>query len=183
VALPFDLTLHPPRLSFDLGDERVLVGAGSPPRFLLAAALSGSILRELSSPPDVVAAEAAFIPGGGFVVAEALPRTSMLRFFDGDGRPAGEMDLARAARHIEVKAMGEGRVGVALRTSPWTDSHLMVVDTGTRRVVRQEEGLAFAQGPVPRDGKPLLEGAGRSLVRYDLETGERRLLWSRAPAR
>jgi hypothetical protein len=183
MALPFDLKLHPPRLRFDLREERVLIGAGSPPRFLLAPALGGSALRELETPPDAVAAEAAFLPEGGFVLAQALPRTSTLRFFADDGRPSGELDLARAARRLEVKAMGGGRVGVALRTSTWAESRLLVVDTGTRRVVREEEGLAFADAPAAPAGRPLLEGTGPSLVRYDVETGERRLLWSRASAR
>jgi hypothetical protein len=130
------------------------------------------------------AVDATFLEGGAIAVVEVEEGRTHLRLFTPEGRPDGEMDLP-PARMAMLAGAGPGRALVSLRNFGRDDSRLAVVETAARRVAAMEEGLAFTDEPhhSPTPGSPtVLLRTPSGLVRYDVTTRERTVLWAGPPS-
>ncbi|MGH9398973.1 MAG: hypothetical protein ACRD00_01295 [Thermoanaerobaculia bacterium] len=174
-------------LCVDPSGRRLLVRDFKGKRVELFDAETAERLATLSQ----MSSNADFLSDGRIAVAESGPQIARIRVFDGDGRDLRSIVLDAVAG---VTLGGEIAPGQLMafarrRADNWTDGTLFLVDIdrGEKRSVA--EGLyPIASSQIWRNDDPssrpapgseatkLFLAPGRSLVRFDPSTGERRVL-------
>lgn len=180
VDLPLQLDepfqLRGPHLRFDHDGGRMVVLNRRPVRAALADARVGGDFRELPANPHATAVDAAFLEGGGIAMVETDAQGARLRLFTSEARPLGVVELPLAFDPV-VAGAGPNRALVSLRSVPAAVARLAVVDTAALRLTRIEEGLTFTDADQVSGSRTLLLRGPAELVRYDVQTGERKVLF------
>ncbi len=169
----------------DTSGERLLVREHGGTRLSLFDGKSGSRLAVLAEGPRQASSWAAFLSDGRAVFATSGDSGARLRVFAADGAPLRSIELPSTPRILLGAEAEPGKIVVgATDNSFWEGAASYLVDAdggGARKIADDLTPVSWSYipvRPVPAgsEAAKLFYGPGRSLVRLDPLTGERRVV-------
>ncbi len=169
--------------------ERLLIRERGGTRLRLFEARTGRPLATLvEGEPPQRSSWPTFLADGSIVYATSDAFRTKIRVFSPDGAILTTLEVPPAPRIFLGGEVAPGRVVVATQgareASPWEGGPLYLADLDAGTVRRVAEGLTpvtwfpmwFDNAAAGSDASKLFYGPGRSLVRFDPQTGERKEL-------
>jgi hypothetical protein len=170
----------------DRSGRRLLVRERAGVRLRLFSAENGEPIALLAAQTAQRSSWARFLSDGRIVFATADGTTARVRLFDAQGTPVREIPLPSSVGLMLGGEPEPGKVFVALPKGEafWEGSLLYLVDLDRGKVEKKADDLTpvtFFEYGVSRpavgpEAAKLFYGPGRSLVRFDPATGERKTL-------